>query len=675
MAGALDPTLTIARAIALTLALVLLAPLVAQGFDAPGFFGDDFKPAQDRKDAGTLSADLGVEPPDWMDFTGSGTSRVRGRFAFTADGLVVRPDSDHGTCEALLDVGVSRAAGSVTLHELDQGGAFGFHLRDLSEPDRAWLIELRHLQGGAWQLRIRARANGGRYVAFPDSRRDFEKLDLPAEFKFEFQAGALSAEVGGHESSAKIGAENGASLGLAVTDARARLRDLKLDVTLHPSWMRDAAQRLLARRTLERLREYATTGLLAGIATFEHPGAGQALEVYSETERRDRAGPGGDPFQRAEVLSRIARAHPDSAFAQHEAGVAAMLAGQVSSGHALLAAADKLLRTPVTGLALAEACRRMGDISSAERALQQARKDLPDALKPECALIEGRLLADRGDIAGAKAVLQKAAADHAGHPQLQAFADSAAVLIQPPTLHALELQGPLGLRLVSDLPDELLAPVLEQLKPYIEKIRLWLPELPDTLEGVLAVFASPVEYLRAALLVAGDNLDNVAGMYLPHGIGGNPSVMACRAFGEDELLRTLVHELWHLALAATGRAGQLPRWLNEGMAVFLSAGRIEQGVMVYDELPSEFAAFGDAPLEVLSPERLKSALAARPHEFYVPGEVRGNYLAAWAVVWFHASRSEDLQLVRDLLKGNGAAIKPGAELHAAMMKALQARLR
>lgn len=654
--------------------MLLSAPLAAQGFDAAGFFGGDFKPATDRKDAGTLSASLELEPPDWMDFTGSGSARARGRFEFTRDGLVIKPDSDHGTCEALLDVGVSRVAGTVKLHELDQGGAFGFHMRDLAEPGKAWLIELKHLESGAWQLRIRARVNGGRYVAFPESKCEIQALDLPADFSFELKPGELTADVAGNRSSAKAKIENGVSLGLAVTDARARLRGLSLDVTLHPTWMDDAAQRLLARRTLERLREYATSGLLSGIAAFEHPGAKQALEVYTEAERRDLEGARDDPFQRAEVLARIARAHPDNAFAQHEAGVAAMLAGRVASGHALLLAADRLQRTPVTSLALAEACRRVGDVTGAETALQQAKKDMPDALRPDFALIEGRLLADRGDIAGAEGVLKKAAASYAEHPQLQAFADSATVLTQPPTLNALELEAPFGLSLVSDVPEDMMQPVLARLKPYIEKIRLWLPDLPAKLEGVLAVFASPVEYLRAALLVAGDNLDNVAGMYLPHGIGGGPSVMACRAFGEDELLRTLVHELWHMALAAAGRSESLPRWLNEGMAVFLSAGRIEQGVMVYDELPSEFMAFGDAPLEGLNLERVQAALAARPHEFYVPGEVRGNYLAAWAVVWFLASRAESLQTVRNLLKGEGT-LNPTAELMQAMTKALADRLR
>src|SRR5690606_10231566 len=106
--GALERTLTTARAILFTLAMLLSVPLAAQGCDAAGFFGGAFKPATDRKDAGTLSASLELEPPDWMDFTGSGSARARGRFEFTRDGLVIKPDSDHGTCEALLDVGVSR---------------------------------------------------------------------------------------------------------------------------------------------------------------------------------------------------------------------------------------------------------------------------------------------------------------------------------------------------------------------------------------------------------------------------------------------------------------------------------------------------------------------------------------------------------------------------------------
>ncbi|MCB9895531.1 MAG: hypothetical protein H6839_13875 [Planctomycetes bacterium] len=665
--------MTTARAFAIALALALATPLAAQGFDAAGFFGDSFRAEPDRTDAGILSHSL-TEAPDWVDFTGSGPGRVRGHFAFDDKGMNVRPDATQPSCEVLLDVGVTRARGTLKLVELAQGGRFALHLRDVTDPAAAWLLEVSHTQDG-WELCIRTRT-ARRFVVVPGSKQALPKLALPAELAFEIKSGLLSLGTSGAQSTANVELKHGLGLGLSFTDQRACVRDLSMDVTLDADWMIEAGQRLLARRTLERLREYATVGLLAGIIAYPHPEIEEALKGYSAEEVRQRANVGDDIHKRAEVLQRIAAMHPKLAAAQHEAGIAALAVGQLDAGRAFLQAADKLLRTPVTSLALAEADRRVGEITSAEEKLKLARADLPDVLKPDFALVKARLAADRGDIRGAQQILAAAHRDYPNHVQIAEFADSANVLVQPPTLQATELEGPFGLRLISDLDDESLKVMVARLQPYAEKIRLWLPDMPEKLdEGVLAIFSSPIEYLHAALLVAGDNLDNVAGMYLPHGIGGARSVMACRAFGEDELQRTLVHELWHMCVASTGRTQTMPRWLNEGMAVFLSAGRQDsEARMDYDELPSEFYAFGEAPLGVLTPEHLQQAIDARPAEFYVPGVVRGNYLAAWVIVWFYASSAENVELVRAMIRGDEGAMKQATAkpqaLFEAAMKAL-----
>jgi tetratricopeptide (TPR) repeat protein len=635
-------------------AMVLAAPTWAQGFDAAGFFGAYYTADESASDAGSLHVALDDTPPAWVDFSGSGPGRAQSRFVPSNTGLVITPDDEHGTCEALLDLGVSRLSGHITVVELDRGGAFAWHLRDLADAGRAWLVELKHEAGGEFELRVRAR-DGGRYVAIPGATRAIADLSLPAEFKLEFAKGTVTGSIGDVRCTAGIDVE-GVSVGLAVTDERARVRDLELEFSLHATWIEDATARLEARRNLERLREYATTGLLSGINQYPHPELEQTLKTYSVDERRDRD-TAKDAQTRADTLDRIAAAHANSSAAQHEAGLALLISGRPAGGHARLVAADKLKRTPVTSLALAEACRRVGDIDAAQAALDQAGKDLPAALQPDYALVEGRLLADRGDIAGAERVLRAARDKFSGRAEIDVFAGSAAVLIEPPTLRASGLKGPLGLKLISDLDDAVLQPLLNQLGPYVERIRLWLPDLGEELSGVVAIFNSPVDYLNAALLVAGENVDNVAGMYLAHGIGGGPSVMACRAFGEDELLRTLVHELWHLALAAGGRAQNVPRWLNEGMAVFLSAGVVDRGAMTYKELPSEFIPFADAPLTLFTADRLKAALAAKPTEFYVPGNVRGNYLAGWGVVWYYACARPNAALLHAMLKGDAEAYR------------------
>lgn len=649
------------QATALLLALALATPLwsqgsqATQGFDAADFFGPDYTPDRERPDAGLLSNSLSEDSPEWLDFSCSDAGRALDRFDFTTGGLESRPGKQQ-TCEALLDIGVSDASAVIQLVELDRGGAFGWHLRDLQDPTSAWLVEIKHNRSGSYQLRIRV-SNNGRYASIPSSKVEIETLTLPVEFKLTIKADKLKADIGTHTSEAKIEIKNGVSIGLATTDERSRIRDLSITSELHRDWVKDAASRLLARRTLQRLREYATTGLLRGIASYPHPELKEALKGYTEAEREARSkSTDENSSARAKALHAIAVAHPTSAFAQHEAGLASLLAGQISEGQRLLIEADKLTPTPVTSLALAEACRRVGETSAAQQALQRAQVDLPDALEPDRALLEGRLMADRGDIAAARRTLVAAAREFPENPQLIALADSAEALLNPPTLMASSLPGPLGLQLMSDIPEAQLKPVMNRLKPYLENIRLWLPDLEEELDGFIAIYASPIEYLRAALLVAGDNLDNIAGMYMPHGINNAPSVVACRAFGEDELLRTLVHELWHLSLASTGRGQTTPRWLDEGMAVFLSAGRFEKEAMSYGELPTEFGG-ADNPFGGISTARMELVLDARPQEFYLPGEVRGNYLVAWATVWFYASRGGGGQLLRDLLKGDEKAFK------------------
>lgn len=659
--------MSIARVLSLTLALGLAHALCAQ-FDAADYYGSAFRPDPDSIQSGVLREPLNGDQPAWIEFSGSGEDLAGDRFRLTENGLSVLPNKEHGTCEAVIDVGIGSGTLQVTISEIAQGSAVAWHLRDLVD-DHAWLIELKHKDKGGFELRVRVKSKN-RYTVVPGATREIAELALPVNFIAYVGKDRLSGEVGGVKTEHSIEAHNGVSVGLAVTDETARLSDLLLTVALHDNWIVEAHERLLARNALGRLREFATVGLLSGIAEYRHPDIEAALEAMDEgaTDARRKAMV-SDIYERASILVKLANAHPKLAAIQHEAGVAALIAGDVAAAQVLLRNADKLKRTNITSLALAETNRRANEINAAERALLEAKTDLPDALRPDYALIEGRLCADRGDIAGAERILRAAGQAYPEHQQLQGFADSASVLYDPSMLQQSSVPGPLGLTLLTDLSPAQFVPVLEKLKPYIEKFHLWLPKLEEKLSGRIAIFSGPVAYLRAALLVAGDNLDNVAGMYLSHGIKGEPTVMACRAFGEDELLRTLVHELWHLALASCGLDDVVPRWLNEGMAVFLSAGHVEGTVMRYNTLPSEFEGFLKAPPSI---EQLEAALTANAADFYLPGMLRENYAAAWAVALLLATGGNSQQL-RDMLAGNEAALAAvnAKQLHERVSEAVE----
>ncbi|MCL4729766.1 MAG: DUF1570 domain-containing protein, partial [Planctomycetes bacterium] len=404
---------------------------------------------------------------------------------------------------------------------------------------------------------------------------------------------------------------------------------------------------LAARRALLRLRDLAVGGLLQGVWAHEYPATAVQREQFAAALARLNPAPLTlEAAPRAGALAAIADELADNPQAQHMAGVAALLAGNVIAGREYLTRAEKIAPAPITRLALAEAYRRAGNPTAAETALAQAAASLPGALKPEHALLTARLSAARGDLGGAAATLEAALKTWPEHAALRAYCESARSLTRPAALAPAPRAGPLGLRVLSDLTDKQLAVLTARLEPYLEKFRVWLPNLARQLAGTLVIYNGPEDYLNAALLVAGDQLDNVAGMYLPAGIEGKPTVLACRGFGEDELLRTLVHELWHLAFATTPGGKDAPRWLNEGMAVYLSAGRVDRGAMNYDRLPEEFADGLD-----LCPESLRRALAAKGADFYVPAAIRANYAAGWAVVW-HLASGDNVSLLRRLLAGD-----------------------
>lgn len=641
----------------------LLAPLPAADFDAAELFGNEHYSAQaGTPGAGTIRLALTGPLPSFVDLHSSGDGDFSDRFAPAATGLLIRADDKlHRSCEAAIDIGADKLEAEFMLVELELGATVAWHLAALDRQTALdYLCEVRRNQGGGYQFQIRA-GDGVNFRALPGASAVLEKVELPCRFRVELSAGALAFTVGGQSLSAQPKAAGGLRPAIAVSDGAARVRDLVLRADFARLWVEDAGQRMAARRALLRLRELALGGLLGGIWAHECPANdAQQAEWQRELAKAPEGILNAPAGRRAAALYDLALVLKDNPRAQHMAGVAALLAGDVDAGLACLEAAQRLNPSSITRLALAEAQRRAGRLTAAEATLKAARTGMPAALEPEYQLLAGRLAAARGDLPQALASLQAAAKAHPDHAVLQDFASSAASLANPAGLRLSTRPGPLGLRVMSDLPDLQLGSMLARLEPYLDRFRVWLPKLPRKLEGTVLVYAGPVDYLNAALLVAGDNLDNVAGMFLPAGFEAKPTVLACRGFGEDELLRTLVHELWHVAFAAAGLAKDAPRWLNEGMAVYFSAGRVSSSVLVFDRIPAEF----NPALPALDAAVLARAVSAQAVDFYLPGDIRANYAAAWAIVWHLMSGDEGAGTLRKLLAND-------ADAHAQLKKDLE----
>jgi tetratricopeptide (TPR) repeat protein len=634
---------------------LLLAALscaaASQAFDAATFYGDAWT-AGENAETGKLALPLRSDAlPRFIDVTSTGDSH---QLQPAAEGLAIIPEVDRGTVELHVDLGATEANASIIVAELTQGASLAWRVRGMGPDGGEYLAEITPGKDG-WRLRIRVRT-AARFVQVPDAVASVD-VATPSTLTLAFDAQSLRVSFGGKTLKTAVGLPQGATLALAVSDQMARVRTLEVTATLAPQWKVDAATRAVARDALARLREFSTAGLLSGLVAAGYPESAKELEAYSEAQQKDRARAHGlPPGDRATELMALARAVPKSALASHEAGIAALLAGVPAEGHRLLQRAAKLNAVPVTLLALAEAHRRVGQLDQAAQALKEVKESLPDTLAPEFALIEARLLADEGRLGDAHKLLAAAAEKHPAHEQVAAFAESARMLTQRHELRALSVAGLQGLRLLADIDAGVVGEAIKRVAPYLAQIRAILPNLPETLEGRVVLFGGPVEYLNAALLVAGDNLDNIAGMFVPRGIDGKPTVLACRAFGEDELTRTLVHELWHLCLHATPAGRGMPRWVDEGMAVLLSSGRFRGDDLRFEGIPSEFAGIQDLASVAANPENLARATTCTPSEFYQAGAARAHYAAGWALVWYYSREEQRRALLHKALRGDKDAL-------------------
>ena len=644
--------------------LLLSAALGAAEFEALEFYGSaHFTQGEGLSGRLALKLDQDGIPP-FVDLSNSDEGPAVACFEFTQSGVVLKPAGEKASCALSFDAGVVDIKATINLVELDVGASAGFHLVDL-ENERQYVVEVRRGQSEA-TLRIAKRTRNGMVPmgtgVVQVSAADFkqaQKLSMQAD------AGAIRAEFSG----AKVeylargeGALHAISVGIVGSDGRSRVADFDAALTIDAAWAKDAQARLEARRVLARLKEYSTQSLLSGISRHAHPTQDTDLKLYTETELKLRSDALADasPASRFRALDNLAGAKNRCALALYEAGIGALLAGYPAAARERLAASLKAHECGIARLGLAEAFRRLRLFDDAQANLDKSKPGLAAELLADVELLHGRLLAARGEISRAYRVLDSAQLLWNKHEQLKAFAESASELLASDTLGppSGEIHGPFGLTLRSDLDDAVLLKVLKRLEPFAAKIAYWLPDLAAKLDGVIAIYSTPTDYLRAALIVAGDSLDNVAGMFLPAGFGGKRSVIACRAFGEDELVRTLAHELWHLAVSTTSQAAMNP-WLNEGMAVYLSGGRVRDGIMGYRDLPTEFTSFAPEIAAALSsPEAAQSAMDASLERFYLPAEQRVNYAMGWTLVWICAEQDmASARTLRELLAGKQDAAK------------------
>lgn len=644
------------RNVFLILALTASA-LAGADFDAVAFYGQAyFRPHADKPFRGTLSASLdGDRAPHFVELNNSDEGAAPMRFEFTSTGAVLKPASEGASCELGLDLGATECSATIAVVELDVRASVGFHIVPLADGPELMLAVTRGAHATTLRISKRGR-NGMATLAATEVAPDFRQANTLA---IRLEGGLASVSFAGVSVEHKERIES-FSIGVAASDGRSRVSNLSVEATFDPVWAADAQSRLRARQALVRLREYCTEGLLAGVLSCEHPSQKGDLAAYSADEKQARldALSGRDFLQRFSVLSALAKAKPKSALAGYEAGTSALLAGNSRAAREYLDASLALRETGLARLVLAEASRRLRDFVFAQKCLDLAAKDIPSEISPDLELMRARLMAARGELTSAHDTLNAARARWPNHEPLRLFAESARELASPQTLVLSKVRGPGGLLLVTDLDDVTNNKLTARLAPYMERVRHWLPGLAERLDGTIAIYANPSDYLRAALLVAGDSIDNVAGMFLPTGFGGKKCIIACRAFGEDELVRTLAHELWHLAVSTTDAAPMAP-WLNEGMAVYISAGIWRDGLMSYRALPSEFGGITAELASSLAGQDIAArALAAGHDRFYIPADQHLNYAVSWALVWFLAENDmASARTLRELISGNAESHK------------------
>ncbi len=123
----------------------------------------------------------------------------------------------------------------------------------------------------------------------------------------------------------------------------------------------------------------------------------------------------------------------------------------------------------------------------------------------------------------------------------------------------------------------------------------------------------------------------------------------------EPVLMTLLHEIAHHFIQA--RLGEVPVWLNEGLAVYLGWSAMDEDELVVGEIPVVHFKILRSMAEKDELMPLAEFLELTPDEFYRKGNSIRNYSQAWGVVYyaFHCSFPRDLSFGDrlDLIKKKG----------------------
>ncbi|MDC1141792.1 hypothetical protein OAU50_01765 [Planctomycetota bacterium] len=632
------------RMVLVVFALLFSCSVSAQSFDPAEYFD----PSDVSKNADTGLVEVrealtGEKLPSWVRVSVSGPGLAGKRFDVDSPGLVFKPDKTSGTVEAGLSVKITDGSFSVQVVELAVKASVAWHVHTDSNE---YLIELKHTKPDEGRFTVRV-FTGRRFMVVGVCDQTLSTFALPMTLSIDVAAKSLSAKLKmPAQTIAQTAPIEGKTFqaGLAVSDSRAKVKDLVVAGIFDADWQSEAASQMFAERALADLSQYARNGATRGLFAATHPDFDAQWKALSEVQRKH-----WQTASKAADFKTLTELAGKQGGLLYEVGRLAASIGEYPAAVAKFEASFVASKFPIAKLAAIEAAYVTGQEAGAIKVLRAAENTLGKlnaAQQAEFDLMLARYRVAGGDGIGSAAGLAQHAEAENVRPALQAFAASAQELLQPSIpLH--EVTGPFGVQVLTDLPVAELKALFETLKPIEREIKNWVPEKQaDCSTGFLAIYTDPVRYLTAALLPAGRNLDQAAGMFMKRGIGDAPTILACGAFGRDELYRTLSHELWHMVASKN----DIPRWLDEGMAMCLSTAREDAGTMSFDAMPSELTPAQREQVFAMTIEDVEAALKADAQEFYGKG-VRINYAVAWAWVWWLSESTEGRQQLRAAIQG------------------------
>lgn len=583
--------------------------------------------------------------PGWVRVSVSGSGLPSKRFRTSKAGLEFSPDKDSKTVEAVLNTEITQGCFKVEVTELAVNTTIAWHI---STAEAEYLIEVKRLKADQGRFRIRV-FNGRRFMLVKSCNKLLEKLTTPfflsAKTNISELSGTLKIGKDRQTLTANLVGTKGFRAGLAVSDSRARVKDLSVTGAFFSAdWKAEASAQMFAERALANLSLYAREGATRGLFHVAHPDYAKQWQALSkETKANWKLSAADKDFAELEKIS------GNAGGLRFEVAKLAVSVKDYATAASNFEASFEHSKYTIAKLAAIESRHTTGQESLTIKALNEARKfvDIDNPLEQaEFDLMLCRYRVAKGEGLAIAAPLVQWADNKGARPALQAFARSAGELMQP-SLALIETPGPFGMKILSDLPQADIEALLELLKPIESEIKNWISdEHADCSDGYLVIYSDPVRYLTAALLPAGNNLDHVAGMFMKRGVGDARTILACGSFGRDELYRTLSHEIWHMVVSARS----IPRWLDEGMAMRLSTAAQTGTGMNFGGIPSELDEIQRKQVFKLTDRDIGQILNAEAQDFY-GADIKKNYALSWAWVWYLMQSGNGRTVLREVING------------------------